>query len=404
MTVNRGLDGPLFLCPDVHAMNNIIHIILNALTFGLLNRIRRAEQNNNTLQASLIELTSQHQTLIETMKHIRELNDRRFTRLNEEHDNAVKDAVEEYTDSWAFKSLIDDRISDNIEGNLKDLIKTLDLVRSKDLPDWDDFVKRESHQDDLVTVENLNDTLSCELDKDWFKDLVRDIVRNDCDIPDRDDVRNLIEEKISDENLVTETKAEEIANDLINTHEELHHPEEETQEDEAAPEKDPEDMNTGKALNDLMKPVVLSGKMVSVPLQAEQLPGIPEVLMTLTDADEVALVMLFRAFKNSKEDEADLWNEAINEYIDGEDERREMVETLIRFSAEYSSRISLWLEEDAHTDRKDGDQQTATYSSALAFGYDEACMAMLRVIDLLKRHELHADFISDRIDNGFDNE
>ena len=39
--VNRGLDGPLFLCPDVHAMkqhmNTIINKILNALTFGMLN-------------------------------------------------------------------------------------------------------------------------------------------------------------------------------------------------------------------------------------------------------------------------------------------------------------------------------------------------------------------------------
>lgn len=399
MTVNRGLDGPLFLCPDVPAMNNIIHIILNALTFGLLNRIRRAEQNNTTLEASLLKLTNQHLTLIDMLKQINELHDKRFTRLNEEHDNAVKDAVEEYTDSWAFKNLIDDRIADNIEVNLKDLIKSLDLVRSKDLPDWDEFVKRESHDDDLVTVKNLNDTLSYELDKDWFKDLVRDIVRNDCDIPDRDDVRNLIEEKISDENLATESKAEEIANDLINTHEELHHAEEETQEAEAAPENNPDDIDHAKALNDLMKPIVLSGKMVTVPLQAEQLPGIPKVLMTLTDEEEVALVMLFRAFKNSKEDEADLWNEAINDYIDGEDDRREMVVTLIRFTAEYSSRISLWMEEDAHTDRKDGDQQTATYFSALAFGYDEACMAMLRVIELLSRHELHADFISDRIDN-----
>ena len=399
MTVNRGLDGPLFLCPDVPAMNNIIHIILNALTFGLLNRIRRAEQNNTTLEASLLKLTNQHLTLIDMLKQINELHDKRFTRLNEEHDNAIKDAVEEYTDSWAFKNLIDDRIADNIEGNLKDLIKGLDLVRSKDLPDWDDFVKRESHQDDLVTVENLNDTLSCELDKDWFKDLVMGIVREDCDIPDRDDVRNLIEEKISDENLATESKAEEIANDLINTHEELHHAEEETQEAEAAPENNPDDIDHAKALNDLMKPVVLSGKMVSVPLQAEQLPGIPKVLMTLTDEEEVALVMLFRAFQQDGEDKCDTWMEVIYNHIDGDDARMEFLVTLYSMASEYSYRYAVGLEGDAHSLRKEGRQTEASHLTITAHGYEMAGQHLAKTKDIIESLNGLADFVTDRIED-----
>ena len=104
MTVNRGLDGPLFLCPDAYAMKHtILNKILNALTFGMLNRIAELEYINtmnliedsvttNKLNRVDTDVTSLEKRIIQQGDSLTDLREHVRAVLNSES-QALKDMI-----------------------------------------------------------------------------------------------------------------------------------------------------------------------------------------------------------------------------------------------------------------------------------------------------------------------
>jgi hypothetical protein len=84
--------------------------------------------------------------------------------------------------------------------------------------------------------------------------------------------------------------------------------------------------------------------------------------------------------------------------MDGFDCRTGWLITLIQMTAEYSSRIALWLEHDAYETRKGGQVADGACLSMQAHGYDEAHIHLMLTKDIIERADNHAQFVSERIE------
>ena len=107
--------------------------------------------------------------------------------------------------------------------------------------------------------------------------------------------------------------------------------------------------------------------------------------------------MVIRA--NSQKDndaDADTMQEVISEIAD-DDERRALIDTILKATAEYAFGMGLWEEEMAHSLRKEGRQSEALLSSVIAHGYEETGQAINAVTSIMERAEQHAHFVSERI-------
>lgn len=369
MTVNRGLDGPLFLCPDADAMKHtMLQKILNALTFGLLNRISDLEHNHTI---SVIESAGAFNKLDRVDTDVSALEKRliqqgdSLTDLRQHVHNVLN------TESEVLKDLIRREAENIVDDMVRDAIREKGLVREKDLPDFDDYFT----------------------DNDSFSDRVMEIVSDNSEFTSREDVREIISDELDEKNFASKSDVEDEVRTAIETHEEVHHAEEEEDEGQDAPDTE----DGGKALNDLMKPVVLSGKMVTIPIRKQALTS-----MALTE-EEVTLVRMYRAYNADGPDGADHWSEVMFDgqsgSMDGHDCRTGWLTTLVQMTAEYSARIALWLEHDAYETRKGGQFADGTCLSIQAHGYDEACKQLLLTLELIERSEAHAQFVSERIED-----
>jgi hypothetical protein len=352
--------------------HTILNKILNALTFGLLNRISDLEHNytmsvfetagafhkldrvDTDVSALEKRLIQQGDSLTDLREHVRSV-------LNSESD-ALKQAIRKEAES-----IVDDMV--------RDAIREKGLVREKDLPDFDDYFT----------------------DNDSFSDRVLEIVNDNNEFPSREDVREIISEELDEKNFASKSDVEDEVRTAIETHEEVHHTEEEEDESQDAPD---EEGNTGRLLNDLMKPadtVVLSGNMVTIPIGKQALTS-----MALTE-EEVTLVRMYRAYNADGPDGADHWSEVMFDgesgSMDGFDCRTGWLITLIQFTAEYSARIALWLEHDAYETRKGGQFADGTLLSIQAHGYDEAFTHLMLTKDIIERSDAHAHFVSERIED-----
>lgn len=359
MTVNRGLDRPLFLCPDAYAMKHtILHKILNALTFGLLNRISDLEHNHtmsviesagafNKLDRVDTDVSALEKRLIQQGDSLTDLRSTVHSVLNTES-QVLKDIIR-----MEAESIVDDMV--------RDAIREKGLVREKDLPDFDDYLT----------------------DNDSFEDRVRDIVGEQLrdEYTSREDVREIIGEELDEKNFATKNDVEEEVSSAIETHEEVHHAEEEEDESQAAPDEK----------------VVLSGNMVSIDISKQALTS-----MALTE-EEVTLVRMYRAYNADGPDGADHWSEVMFDgqsgSMDGFDCRTGWLTTLVQMTAEYSARIALWLEHDAYETRKGGQYADGSCLSIQAHGYDEASKHILLANDIIERSDAHAQFVSERIED-----
>lgn len=375
MTVNRGLDGPLFLCPDADAMKHtILNKILNALTFGLLNRISDLEHNHTM---SVIETAGAFNKLDRVDTDVSALEKRLIQQGDSltdlrEHVRSVLNS-----ESEALKEMIRSEAENIVDDMVRDAIREKGLVREKDLPDFDDYLT----------------------DNESFEDRVRDIVGEQLrdEYTTRDDVRELIGDELDEKNFATKGDVEEEVSSAIETHEECHHAEKEEEDSQDAPD---EEEDGARLLNDLMKPadtVVLSGKMVTIPIGKQALTS-----MALTE-EEVTLVRMYRAYNADGPDGADHWSEVMFDCesgsMDGFDCRTGWLTTLIQFTAEYSARIALWLEHDAYETRKGGQFADGTCLSIQAHGYDEAFTHLMLTKDIIERSDNHAQFVSERIED-----
>lgn len=423
MTVNRGLDGPLFLCPDANAMKphntTTINKILNALTFGMLNRISILENNYNWVgiesSVASVKLNRVDEDVSELTKEVDRLRDELAT-LRHSNKSLIIAEVVKAMDLPTIINIIKEQTASEIEHNLDRKIRLHGIVLQRDLPDFDEFVKYEAHGDEVLTVDSMKDTFGEEMRKEYFEDHVRDIVRNlcndeyatddrvreimqeDCEYTTEDRVRDMIENEISEKNLIDRSDAEGIADDAIEAHTLAHHPDDEDETQDAAPDEE-QDVCTGKLLNDLMKPVepvdtvVLSGKMVSCPISMHGLTS-----MALTN-EERNIIMVIRANSEKVNDaDADTMQEVISE-IGDEDERRAIIDTMLKATAEYAFGMGLWEEEMAHSLRKEGRQSEALLSSVIAHGYEETGQAINAVPSILERAEQHAHFVSERVED-----
>lgn len=373
MTVNRGLDGPLFLCPDADAMKHtMLQKILNALTFGLLNRISDLEHNHTM---SVIETAGAFNKLDRVDTDVSALEKRLIQQGDSltdlrEHVRSVLNS-----ESEALKEMIRSEVEANADDILKEMIKSKGLVRENDLPDFDDYLT----------------------DNESFEERVRDIVNEQLadEYTSRADVRDLIGEELDEKNYATKSDVEEEVSTAIETHEECHHAEEEEEESQDAPDED-----GGKLLNDLMKPadtIVLSGKMKTISMAH---PTYHDGLtsMALTEA-ESNLVFAYRAFQQDGEDKCDTWMEVIYNHIDGDDARMEFLVTLYSMASEYSYRYAVGLEGDAHSLRKEGRQTEASHLTITAHGYEMAGQHLAKTKDIIESLNGLADFVTDRIED-----
>lgn len=371
MTVNRGLDGPLFLCPDTNAMKHtILNKILNALTFGMLNRIAVLEFNNtmnliedsvttNKLNRVDTDVTALEKRIIQQGDSLTDLREHVRVVLNSE--------------SQALKDLIRSEVEDIADDMLEEMIESKGLVSGSDLP-------------------NVNDYFT---DNDCFRESVMEIVSENSDYPDRDDVLSLISDELDEKNYATKSDVEEEVSTAIETHEECHHAEEDEEDLELAPDKD-----GGKLLNDLMKPaepIVLTGKMKTVSMTP---PTYHDGLtsMALTEA-ESNLVFAHRAYLADGEDHCDTWMEVIYNHIDGEDARMEFFVMLYSMASEYSYRYAVGLEGDAHSLRKEGRQADASHMTIKGHGYEMAGQHLADTKDIIESLHGLADFVTDRIED-----
>lgn len=373
MTVNRGLDGPLFLCPDAYAMKHtILNKILNALTFGMLNRISDLEHNHTM---SVIETAGAFNKLDRVDTDVSALEKRLIQQGDSltdlrEHVRAVLNS-----ESQALKEMIRSEVEANADDILKEMIKSKGLIRESDLPDFDDYWT----------------------DNDCFSDRVLEIVRDDNDFTDRDDVRGIISDELDEKNYATKSDVEQEVSTAIETHEECHHAEEEEEESQDAPD---DEGNTGKLLNDLMKPaepIVLTGKMKTISMA---LPTYHDGLtsMALTEA-ESNLVFAHRAYLTDGEDHCDTWMEVIYNHIDGEDARMDFLVMLYSMASEYSYRYAVGLEGDAHSLRKEGRQADASHMTIKGHGYEMAGQHLAKTKDIIESLDGLADFVTDRIED-----
>jgi hypothetical protein len=361
MTVNRGLDGPLFLCPDADAMKHtILNKILNALTFGLLNRISDLEHNHTM---SVIETAGAFNKLDRVDTDVSALEKRliqqgdSLTDLRQHVHNVLN------TESEVLKDLIRKEAESIVDDMVRDAIREKGLVREKDLPDFDDYFT----------------------DNDSFCDRVVEIMNEHGDFTDRDEVCELISDELDEKNFASKSDVEDEVRTAIETHEEVHHTEEEEDESQAAPD---EEEHGGRLLNDLMKPMPVSKQALTS--------------MALTE-EEVTLVRMYRAYNADGPEGADHWSEVMFDgesgSMDGFDCRTGWLTTLIQFTAEYSARIALWLEHDAYETRKGGQFADGTCLSIQAHGYDEAFTHLMLTKDIIERSHNHAYFVSERIED-----
>lgn len=396
--------------------------ILNALTLGLLNRILDLEYQQNI---SIVETASGFNKLgrIDTdmsalAKEVYLVRDE-LTSLRHSSKSLVIAEVVKAMDLPTILNIIKEQTAHEVEVNLDRKIRLHGLVMEKDLPDWDDFVKYEAHGDEVLTVDNMKETIGEEMEKDYFEDHIRTIVKNLCndqyatddrvreiitevndedtdeETLDEDRVRDICRDEISDsesttsedrvleliagelgeKNYATTHEAEVICEDAIDAHETKHHSEDE--EDDVTRNQDEE-------------AIVLTGKMVSVDIANN------DEAMVLTDTEK-HIVLIIRAYNKSVDpSDADTMQEVISEIAD-DDDRRALIDTMLMATAEYSFGMGLWHEEMAHSLRKEGRQSEALYSSTIAHGYDETGQAINAVPDVLKRAEQHASFVSERI-------
>jgi GGDEF domain-containing protein len=208
-------------------------------------------------------------------------------------------------------------------------------------------------------------------------------------------VREIITQELDEKNYTSHEDAETIAERTVEAHEFKHHPEQEDEESQAAPV-----LEGGDALNDTMKPIVLSGKMktIDVPLQA--LPEIPPYMVAVTK-DEYEYLLVFRAYRAMQKakrngddpDDADTMQEVLGEF-DGIDSREGLVNDFIQMTAELAFALGLWMEELSTDRENDGDSKQALYDSIMSHAYDEVGHAVLLQQDNLKRAGLHATIIS----------
>lgn len=347
--------------------HTMLNKILNALTFGLLNRIENLEHNytigvienagafhkldrvDTDVSALEKRVVQQGDSLTDLREHVRKV-------LNSE--------------SPALKEMIRSEAEAIVDDMVREAIREKGLVREKDLPDFDDYFT----------------------DDDSFADRVMEIVNDNNEWTDRSEVRDLIGEELDEKNYATKSDVEDDIRTAIETHEEVHHAEEDDESQELAPDED----EGGDKLNEMMKPIVLSGKMVSVPISKQALTS-----MALSD-EEVTLVRMYRAYNADGPDGADHWSEVMFDgesgSMDGFDCRTGWLITLIQMTAEYSSRIALWLEHDAYETRKGGQVADGACLSMQAYGYDEAHIHLMLTKDIIVRADNHAQFVSERIE------
>lgn len=376
MTVNRGLDGPLFFCPDVLAMNNhsLINKILNALTFGLLNRIAQLERSNETTNTRIVFINDKLTGLDKSIEVVRIKADSIDLDISDEQVSEITDSV---SDSWQLRKRVEDLVGDLVSDAVRDEIRERGLVVKGDLPDMDDYFS----------------------DNDTFSDRVIEIVREFGEWVDRTDCRDIISEELDEKNYATKSDVKEEVSTAIETHEVVHHTEKEDDESQAAPV-----LEGGDALNDTMKPVVLSGKMKTIDVPQQALPEIPPYMVAMTK-DEYEYLLVFRAYRAMQKakrngddpDDADTMQEVLGEF-DGIDSREGLVSDFIQMTAELAFALGLWMEELSSGRENDGDSKQALCDSIMGFAYDEVGHAVLLQHDNLKRARLHATIISSRSD------
>lgn len=369
--------------------HTMLNKILNALTFGLLNRIQMLEHTSTidlvearAFQKSFAGLASDV-AVLETAIHSQGDKNEAF-RKEIASLRADIIGVDEVVDSEEFKDALREEAEHQAERAVRSALRDEDLVRSKDLPDFDEYARKSDLPDfdDFVT------------DNDSFSDRICDIIRECNDYTDRSDVRDIIAEELDEKNYATKSDVEEEVSTAIETHEEVHHAEEEDEGQELAPDAD--ENEGGDKLNEMMKPIVLSGKMVSVPITR---PNHGETTsMALTDT-ELALVLCHRAMLTDGEEHSDNWLEVIYNNIDGDDERAEFFLMLVKLATEYSYRWALGLEGDAYSFSKEGRQQEATLLTIRAHGYEMAGQHLERTKDIIESLNGLADFASDRIED-----
>jgi hypothetical protein len=388
--------------------NTTINKILNALTFGMLNRISDLEHNQNM---GIIETSAGFNKLDRVDTDVSALSKEVIVLRDElvSLRQSQKPIVLSEADHARIANIVKEETEHYMELNLDRKIRLHGLVRQNDLPDFDEFVKYEAHGDEVLTVDNMKETFGEEIQKEYFEDIVRTIVKNLCDdeyttedkvreicrdefcdsdIPNEDRVREIIESELNEKNFATTSEAESISEDAIEAHEAEHHSDD-ADEDDAAPVQE----EGGDRLNELMKPIVLSGKMVEVDISKDTED---DIVLTKEERD---LIMVIRAVKATEdESDADTMQEAISQ-IGDDDERKDMLTALLKASAEYAYGMGLWHEDMAHSFRKEGRQSEALYDSTIAHGYDEAGQAIKSVHNLLERAEQHAQFVSDRIED-----
>lgn len=367
-------------------MNNhsLINKILNALTFGMLNRISDLEHNNNIsimetagrynqldrveadVSALEKQVTQQGDSLTDLREHVRTVLNSESPALKE----MIRSEVSDFTETDAFKQMVRDEVEYIADRMLKDLISDKGLVREKDLPDFDDYFT----------------------DNDNFSDRVMEIVNENSDYTDRSDVDDIIADRLDEKNYATKCDVEDDIRTAIETHEEVHHAEKDEEESQVAPDED----EGGDKLNELMKPIVLSGKMVSVPIVRPQFGETTS--MALTDT-ELALVLAHRAMHIDGDDKCDTWMEVIYNNIDGDDERDAFFLMLVRLASEYSYRYAVGLEGDAHTFREEGRQTEATHLTIKSHGYEMAGSHLEKTEYLIDSLNGLADYVTDRIED-----
>jgi hypothetical protein len=347
--------------------HTMLNKILNALTFGLLNRIENLEHNYTM---SVIENAGAFHKLDRVDTDVSALEKRvvqqgdSLTDLRE-HVRSVLNS-----ESPALKEMIRTEAEAIVDDMVGDAIREKGLVREKDLPDFDDYWT----------------------DNDTFADRVMDIVSENADYTDRSDVRDIISEELDEKNYATKSDVEDDIRTAIETHEEVHHAEEDDESQELAPDDD----EGGHKLNEMMKPIVLSGKMVSVPIVRPQIGQTTSLALTDT---ELALVLAHRAMHIDGEDKCDTWMEVIYNNIDGDDERDAFFLMLVRLASEYSYRYAVGLEGDAHNIRKEGRQTEATHLTIKSHGYEMAGSHLEKTEYLIDSLNGLADYVTDRIED-----
>jgi len=396
--------------------NTTINKILNALTFGMLTRISDLEHNQNMgiieTSAGFHKLDRVDTDVSALSKEVLVLRDELLSLRHSQKPIVLSEA-----DHARIAIIVKQEAEHFMELNIDRKIRLHGLVRQNDLPDFDEFVKYEAHGDEVLTVDNMKETFGEEIQKDYFEDIVRTIVKNLCDdeyttedkvreicrdmgcddtldedrvrqicqdefsesdIPNEDRVREIIESELDEKNFATTHEAEVISEDAIEAHEAEHHSDD-ADEDDAAPVQE--------------ETIVLSGKMVEVDISKDTED---DIVLTKEERD---LIMVIRAVKATEdESDADTMQEAISQ-IGDDDERKDMLTALLKASAEYAYGMGLWHEDMAHSFRKEGRQSEALYDSTIAHGYDEAGQAIKSVHTLLERAEQHAQFVSDRIED-----